>query len=216
MILAERAFPVPESVLAREVFGPLGGVVEVGAVNSTGTWALPDVSMAEFLDRAGDRVRTLLDGVRVVCGFDDETMAIADELGYFRDHEVSAASLLLWSAGVTGVPQPLERLEEPAMVRRMCRMAADLQLVNLLQALVNAAVAGGTDAGTGAPRIARLLGTASDVADPTGACTPELVHRMWRVGRLPAILHPQSGAPEAGKVGYRAYDRELERLLEAV
>lgn len=214
--LAERAFPVPESVLAREVFGPLGGVVEVGAVNSTGTWALSDASMADFLDRSGDRVQVLLEGVRAVCGFGDGAMAIADELGYFRDHEVSAASLLLWSAGVTGVPQPLERLEEPAMVRRMCRMAADLQLVNLLQALVNAALAAGTDTGTGAGRIARLLGIASELADPTGAATPELVHRMWRVGHLPAILHPQSGAPEAGKAGYRAYDQELEQLLESV
>ncbi|MEV7981379.1 hypothetical protein [Streptomyces sp. NPDC086519] len=215
MTLAERAFPVPESVLAREVFGPLGGVVEVGAVNATGTWALADVSMAGFLDRGGDRVRALLEGVREVCGFGDEAMAIADELGYFRDHEVTAASLLLWSAGVTGIPQPLERLEEPATVRRMCRMAADLQLVNLLQALVNAAVAAGMRADTGARRIARLLGVASDVVDPTGVRTPELVYRMWRVGHLPAILHPQSGAPEAGKAGYRAYDQELERLLES-
>ncbi|MFJ3757294.1 hypothetical protein [Streptomyces sp. NPDC090080] len=203
-------------MLAREVFAPLGGLMEIAAVSSTGSWVLPDVSMAGFLDRNGDRVLALREDVRAVCRFDEDSMAIADELGYFRDHEVSVASLLLWSAGVTGVPQPLERLEEPVMVRRMCRMGADLQLVNVLQAVVNAAVAAGTDAGAGTRRIVQLLGSASALADPTGASTPELVHRMWRVGHLPGILDPRSGAPEAGKAGYRAYDQELERLLETV
>ncbi|WP_078869304.1 MULTISPECIES: RHS repeat domain-containing protein [unclassified Streptomyces] len=45
-------------------------------------------------------------------------MAVVDELGRLRDHEVPAAFLLLWSAGVTGVPEPLAKLEEPAVVRR--------------------------------------------------------------------------------------------------
>ncbi|MFF4401436.1 hypothetical protein [Streptomyces sp. NPDC001480] len=189
-------------------------MVEIGAVNSTGTWDLGDVSVGRFLARRWEDVERLLAGVRSVCRFGDEAMAIGDELGYFRDHEVSAAVLLLWSAGVTGVPRPFERLEEPSTVRRMCRMAADLQLVGLLDALVNAAVAAGTAARSGAPQIAHVLGIAADLADPTGRSAPTLVHRMWRVAHLPDILSPGSDAPEAGKAGFRAYDRALEGLLE--
>jgi hypothetical protein len=211
--VAEQLFPVPESVLAREVFGPLGGVVEVGAVNATGTWQLADVSVGDFLARRQEDVRRLLADVRSVCRFSDGAMAIADELGYFRDHEVPAAMLLLWSAGVTGVPQPVERLEEPDVVRRMCRLATDLQLVNVLQALVNAAIAAGTDARTGAALIAQSLGIAAGLADPTGATTPALVFRMWRVAHLPGVLRPESAAPEAGKSGFRAYDQALEEVF---
>ncbi|WP_405925305.1 hypothetical protein [Streptomyces sp. NBC_00035] len=40
-----QVIPIPEARLAREIFGPLGGIVEIGAVQATGTWTLPDVSM---------------------------------------------------------------------------------------------------------------------------------------------------------------------------
>ncbi|WP_031105222.1 hypothetical protein [Streptomyces sp. NRRL S-146] len=162
-------------------------------------------------------------------------MAIADELGYFADHEVPAASLLLWSEGITGVPQPPERLEEPALVRRMCRIGSDLQLTRLLQALVTAALAAGTEPGEGAAGIVEILRVACGLAEPGRAgvtsadpgragvtsaepgragITPADVHRIWRVAHLPAILRPASDAPGWGKAGYRAYDAELERLLQ--
>ncbi|CAL9490807.1 hypothetical protein SUDANB1_03219 [Streptomyces sp. enrichment culture] len=200
--------------LARAVFAALGGVVETGAVRAAGTWVLADVSVGDFLaPRQGD-LRCLMEGVRASGGFSDEVMAIADELGYFADHDVPAASLLLWSEGITGVPQPPERLEEPELVRRMCRIGADLQLTRLLQALVTAALAAGTGAGEGAAGIAQILRVACGFAEPGRAeVTPVDVHRMWRVAHLPALLHPASDAPEWGKAGYRAYDAELERLL---
>ncbi|MFI5688544.1 hypothetical protein [Streptomyces sp. NPDC051636] len=182
-------------------------------MNSTGTWDLGDVSMDGFLADRRDDIERLLAGVRSVCRFGDETMAIVDELGRFREHTVDAAFLLLWSGGVTGVPQPLERLEEPSFVRRMCRTAADLQLVNLLQALVTAAVAAGTEPDRGAPEVARVLRIASDLADPAGKSAPALVFRMWRVAHLPGILRPGSGTPQQGKTGFRAYARALEELL---
>ncbi|MGW7405291.1 hypothetical protein ACWGI9_16400 [Streptomyces sp. NPDC054833] len=112
-------------ILAREVFGPLGGVVEIGAVNSTGTWDLADVSVGGFLARKRDEMSRLMAGIRWVCRFGDAEMA--DEVGWFRDYEVSAAHLLLWSGGLTGVPEPLEKLDEPTHVRRMCRTGADIQ-----------------------------------------------------------------------------------------
>uniref|UniRef100_A0AAU1ZYD2 Uncharacterized protein n=2 Tax=Streptomyces TaxID=1883 RepID=A0AAU1ZYD2_9ACTN len=210
--MGEQIDPVSEVRLARAVFGPLGGVVEVGAVNATGTWALADVSVGVFLDRRQSDVERLLDGIRSVCRFGDAAMAIVDELGRFRDHEVPAAFLLLWSAGVTGVPQPLEKLEEPPVVRRMCRMAADLQLTYFLQALITAALATGTDPRQGAPKVAELLRTAADLADGTGGSAPLDIFRMWRVAHLPGILRPGSDAPESGKAGFRAYDELLEEL----
>ncbi|MCL7424175.1 hypothetical protein [Streptomyces sp. YS415] len=213
--MPEQVTPISEALLARAVFGPLGGVVEVGAVNATGTWRLTEVSMGDYLARRRSDVERLLEGIRSVCRFSDDAMAIVDELGRLRDHDVPAAYLLLWSGGITGVPQPLERLEEPPVVRRMCRMAADLQLTLFLQALINAAIAAGTEAGRGAPHVAEVLATASDLADATGRSAPADIFRMWRVAHLPAILSPESDAPESGKVAFRAYDQLLEELLAA-
>jgi hypothetical protein len=128
---------------------------------------------------------------------------------------VPAASLLLWSEGIAGLPEPLERLEEPALVRRMCRIGADLQLTRLLQALVTAALAAGTESGEGAVGIAEILRAACGLVEPGRArTTPAEVQRMWRVAHLPAILRPASDAPDWGKAGYRAYDAELERVLQ--
>lgn len=211
--MSEQISTTSEARLARAVFGPLGGVVEVGAVNSTGTWELADVSVGNFLAHRHQDVERLLAGIRSVCRFSDVAMAIVDELGRFRDHEVPAAFLVLWSAGITGVPQPLERLEEPAVVRRMCRMAADLQLTYFLQALITSAIAAGTEPRQGAAGVAEVLGIAADLADATGGSAPVYVFRMWRVAHLPGILRPESDAPGSGRAGFQAYDEMLEELL---
>ncbi|MDT7846807.1 hypothetical protein [Streptomyces justiciae] len=205
--------PRTSTNLAREVFAPLGGVLEVGAVNATGTWVLADVSVGEFLARRHADVERLMDGVRKACGFDDAAMRMADEVGWFRDYSVEAAHLLLWSAGVTGVPDPIERLDEPLAVRRMCRMAADLQLTKFLHAVITTAVAARTEPRRGAAAIVDVLTTACDLADATGGVVPAQVYRTWRVAHLPGVLHPQSDAPEYGRAGFRAYDEELEGLL---
>jgi hypothetical protein len=210
VITAARAEP-----LARAVFAALGGLVEIGAARATGAGVLADVSVGDFLAPRQDDLRCLMEDVRALGRFPDAVMAIADELGYFADHEVPAASLLLWSEGIAGLPEPLERLEEPALVRRMCRIGADLQLTRLLQALVTAALAAGTESGEGAVGIAEILRAACGLVEPDRArTTPDEVQRMWRVAHLPAILRPASDAPDWGKAGYRAYDAELERVLQ--
>ncbi|NUP22035.1 MAG: hypothetical protein HOZ81_39430 [Streptomyces sp.] len=182
-------------------------------MNATGTWTLADASVGEFLTRRHADLARLMDGVRSACGFDDAAMEMADEVGWFRDYEVEAAHLLLWSACVTGVPDPLEGLSEPHAVRRMCHMAADLQLTLFLHAVITAAVAARTESRQGAARIADVLTIACDLADATGGVVPAQVYRTWRVARLPGILHPRSDTPEYGKAGFRAYDAELEGLL---
>lgn len=210
--MAGQITPVPESVLAREVFGPLGGIVEIGAVSATGTWSVGAASVGELVSRRRDEVGRLLDLVRDIGGFSPATMAIADELGYLREHEVTAPALLLWSGAVEGIPPRLEDLEQRDVVRRMCHMAADVQMTYLLQALVTAAIVSGGDVRQGAARIVDALALASGLADETGRTAPALVFRMWRVAHLPALLRPDAGTPEQGKAAFRAYDQALEAL----
>ncbi|MGW2786583.1 hypothetical protein ACWC3X_36075 [Streptomyces populi] len=198
------------------MFAALGGVVEIGAVNRTGTWDLADVSVGDFLAPRGEEVARIMAAVRTIGRFDDPVMAVADELGYLREHPVTPEFLLLWSAGVAWVPESAEDpayLRDPEVVRRMCRMGADLQLTKLLDALVTAGVAAGVDAGEGGRLVAEVVRIACDLVDDAGRGTPEGVFRTWRVANLPDVLRPDAGAPEHGKAGCRAYDAELERLL---
>lgn len=197
---------------ARELFAPLGAVVAVGALNATGTWSFADVSVGEFLEGRRQQWDGLFAAVCSLCAFDgDEARAIADEMGYFRDYDLSAPLLVLWSAGVTGV----ESLHDPSpsVVRRMCRMAADLQLTEFLDMLVAVALDAGTDAATGVPQVTEILTAACALADPAGNVTPHDVHRMWRVARLPSVLRPDSPTPDHVKAGLRSYDGTLEELL---
>lgn len=184
-----------------------------GAVNATGTWELTQGSPGEFLARRRDDFEQLMDGIRSVCRFDDAAMGIADEMGWFQDYEVAGAHLALYSGYLAATPELLDRLDQPPVVRRMCRMAADLQLTEFLGALIGGAVEAETEAGQGAARIADVLAIACDLADTTGGTTPAQVFRAWRVAHLPRILDPRSDAPAYGKAGYRAYDEALEALL---
>ncbi|WP_406332139.1 hypothetical protein [Streptomyces sp. NBC_00203] len=207
--------PVPESTLAREIFGPLGGIVEIGAVVATDGWAVAEASVGELVARRQDEVDQLLAAVRALGGFSDAAMAIADELGWLREHQVTAPSLLLWSGCIEEIsPHRLEELERPTAVRRMCHMGADLQLACFLQALVTAAIAGGVDAGQGTERVAEALALAVALADDAGRSGAADTFRTWRVTFLPGILRPDSTAPEGGKAGFRAYAHALEGLLD--
>ncbi|MFI8894959.1 hypothetical protein [Streptomyces paradoxus] len=210
--MAGQVVPVPEGVLAREIFGPLGGLVEIGAVSATGTWSVSAASVGELVRERRGEVDRLLDLVRDIGGFSPATMGIADELGYLREHEVTAPALLLWSGAIEGIPARLEDLEQPDIVCRMCHMAADVQLTSFLQALVTAAVVAGGDVRQGAARIAEALTIAAGIADATERSAPALVFRMWRVVHLPGILRPDAGTPEQGKAAFRSYDRALEAL----
>ncbi|MFE1286510.1 hypothetical protein [Streptomyces sp. NPDC058751] len=185
-------------------------------MNHTGTWDLADVSVGDFLAPRGGEVARIMAAIRTIGRFDDPVMAISEELGYLREHPVTPEFLLLWSAGVAWDPESSEDLaylKDPRVVRRMCRMGADLQLAHLLDALVTAGIAAGVDAEEGGNLTAGIVRIACELVGDAGRSTPEGVFRMWRVAELPDILRPGSGAPEPGKAGYRAYDAELERLF---
>ncbi|MGW6058720.1 hypothetical protein [Streptomyces sp. NPDC055189] len=206
---------IPEEILARSVFGPLGGIVEVGAVAATGTWDLADVSVREFVsERRGDVAR-LLEVVREVGDFGEAVMGIFDELGYLREHPVEAPSLLLWSSGYEDVWRPFDH---PGAVRRMSRVGADLQLTRFLDAMVDAAIARGPAVARGAALIAEALQIAVELAgaavdDARGAFT---VLRMWRTSRLADLLLPDSPARPEARVLFREYGHALDALLDAL
>ncbi len=205
-----------ESVLGRAVFGPLGGIIEIGAVAATGTWSLADVSVGDFVSQRQDDVTRLLETIRDVGDFTQPVMALFDELGYTRDHPVAAPSLLMWSAGYEEVSA---RLEEPAAVRRMSRVGADLQLARLLQALVDAAIARGPEVARGAGLIAEALriatGLVAGALDGDADTATRAVYRMWRVAFLAGLLLPDSSARPEARPRFREYGHALEHLLGA-
>ncbi|MGW0903475.1 hypothetical protein [Streptomyces sp. NPDC002853] len=201
---------VPEQSLARSVFGPLGGIIEIGAVAAAGSWDLADVSVGRFVaGRQGDVVR-LLDVVRQVGDFGEPVMGIFDELGYLREHPVEASSLLLWSSGYEDVRG---QFDQPHAVRRMSRLGADLQLTRFLQALITAAIARGPEVPRAAALIAEALRLAADLVGSTHGATAMTVLRMWRVAHLADLLLPDSPAHPEARPLFRAYGHALEELL---
>ncbi|MER5470452.1 hypothetical protein [Streptomyces sp. NPDC002685] len=212
----EHVAPLTEQAYAREVFAALGGIVEIGSVVATGTWAVADGSVGGLVRARQAEVGRLLAVVRTLGGFSDASMAIADELGYLRDYPVTAPSLLLWSGCIEEISPRLTELERPSAVRRMCHMGADLQLARFLQALVTAAIAGGTEVERGAVWVAEALAAAVALADDAGRSSTAATFRAWRVAFLPGILRPDSSAPDYGRAGFRAYAHALEDLLERV
>ncbi|MGW7086440.1 hypothetical protein ACWGH2_23475 [Streptomyces sp. NPDC054871] len=209
---------IPEDVLGRAAFAPLGGIVEIGAVAATGAWSLQDASVSAFGSARQNDVVRLLAVVQEVGDFEEATMEIFDGLGYLREHPVGAPSMLMWSSVYEEVSP---RLEEPDAVRRMSRMGADLQLTRFLQALVNAAITRGPGVTRGAPLIAEALRIAVGLAggamdeDPDSARGASAVFRMWRVTFLADLLLPSSPARPDARVLFREYGHALEQLLGA-
>lgn len=210
---------IPEDVLGRAVFAPLGGVVEIGAVAATGAaWSLRDASVGAFGSARQNDVARLLGVVQEVGDFGEATMAIFDGLGYLREHPVGAPSMLMWSSMYEEMPS---RLEEPDAVRRMSRTGADLQLTRFLQALVNAAIARGPGVARGAPLVAEalriavgLVGGAMDEGHGSARGARNVL-RMWRVAFLAELLLPDSAARPEARVLFREYAHALEESLGA-
>ncbi|WP_282703322.1 hypothetical protein [Streptomyces sp. CC219B] len=166
------------------------------------------------MERHRADVDRLLDLIRETGRFSSESMAIGEQLGWLRDHQVTAPSLLLWSGNVQEISPRIEELEEPRVVRRMCRMGADLQLTYFLQALVTAGVAQGQMTGADAERVVEALDICGRLSGQGDRSTAPLMFRVWRTSFLPGILRPDSTAPESGRAGFRALAHRLEDLLE--
>ncbi|MDX3538625.1 hypothetical protein PV721_30640 [Streptomyces sp. MB09-01] len=194
-----------ETTLVREVFGPLGALVECGA-------ALESVSVGAFVARHRGELDRVLDVVRRLGGFHAESMDVMDGLGYLREHDVPPVTLLMWSGCIE---EHTPDLGAPETVRRMARMGADLQLAHLLQALVGvAALRGDDDVESPAREIAEVIGAVCVWGGAGGGRSLHEVVLVWRVAFLPGLLMPSSGSPEPFKRRLRAYAHALERIVE--
>uniref|UniRef100_A0AAU2JRP3 TetR family transcriptional regulator n=1 Tax=Streptomyces sp. NBC_00049 TaxID=2903617 RepID=A0AAU2JRP3_9ACTN len=164
--------------------------------------------MGEFAVRHAAGLERILAGVRDLGRFPPAVMAIADELGYLREHEISPAGLLLWSGGIEACTP---EIGAPATMRRMAVAGADLQLAHLVEALVGTAVQRAPE--TPATAVTAVLDDACAlVAGPAYRRTVREVLLTWRVGFLPGVLMPTSASPEWIKQGFRAYARALEPM----
>ncbi|MFF8845628.1 hypothetical protein ACF08N_23400 [Streptomyces sp. NPDC015127] len=204
------SFTSSETSLAREVFGPLGGIVELGAVAAARQQPLRQVSVGDFVERHRSELDQILIAVREVGDFHDETMAIVDDLGWHREHEITAPSLLLWSACIDEFSP---RLDEPSAVRRMVRVGSDLQLVNLMQALVGTASHRAHNVESTSELIIKVTGLAAALVGIDGERPVFDIFRMWRVAFLPQVLIPSSKSPEEIKRKFRRYAHVLEKML---
>lgn len=194
-----------ETTLVREVFGPLGGLVECGA-------SLESTSVGEFVARHRGELDRLLDVVRRLGAFHDASMEIMDGLGYLREHEVPPTVLLMWSGCIEELTPDLGA---PETVRRMARAGADRQLAHLLQALVGvAALRGGDDVDGRAREVAEVIGAVCAWGGAGGGRSLHEVFLMWRVAFLPGLLMPSAGAAEPFKRRLREYAHALEGIVE--
>ncbi|MFR9725868.1 hypothetical protein ACL02R_21250 [Streptomyces sp. MS19] len=193
---------VPESSLAREVFGPLGGIVVLAATAE----GVP-VAVGRFAERRRAELDHLLGAVQEAGAFGDGTMALVDELGWHRDHDATPF-LLMWSGFIE--PYPFDT-GDPAVVARMVEMGADLQTVQFLHALLAAALTRHAGAAGPVASVAEALRTACALLG--GVVTPPAVFRTWRVTHLAGILRPDSPTPGEARERWRDAALRLEALL---
>ncbi|MFE0104810.1 hypothetical protein [Streptomyces sp. NPDC059009] len=212
---------IPEEALARSIFAPLGGLIQIGAVAATGTWSLADASVSAFVSARQSELDRLLELIQESGDFTAPALQILNDLGYLREHPVEAPYLLMWSSGYQDISSRLgpSQLDAPATVRRMTRLGADLQLADFLHALVTASIARGPDVTRGTRLIAEALGIGtrlvSETTDDAPATAPRTAFRTWRVAHLAPLLLPDSPAvPDARRL-FREYAHALEELLAA-
>ncbi|MEV4997772.1 hypothetical protein [Streptomyces niveus] len=202
---------VSETSLAREIFGPLGGIVEIGAVVDAGeSAALAYVSVDEFAAKNHPELSHILRTVQTVGNFHSSTMTIVEELGWHADHEITAPSLLLWSGGIEEYSPDLDN---PQSVQRMVNAGADLQLVHFTHAMVGAAVAAGQPVDASSELIVEAVRRAAGLVGAENAGAARVIYRMWRASLLPQVLMPASASPNSVKTGYRSFAHALESLL---
>ncbi|MFC4609082.1 hypothetical protein ACFO9E_14845 [Streptomyces maoxianensis] len=203
-----------EASLGREIFGPLGGIVELDAVASSGAQQrLQDVSVGDFVERHRSELDRILTAVRDIGDFHAETMAIVEELGWHREHEITAPSLLLWSGCIEAYSPSLD---EPSAVQRMVDMGADLQLTNLMHALVGTASSRARNAEPTSELIVEVMSIAGALVGIRHERAVWDLFRMWRVAFLPHVLTPSSRSPEPTKANFRTYTQILAEILDPV
>lgn len=207
--MSEQRVTSSETTLGYEIFGPLWGLVFVGAVGAATT-------VAEYARQRRADLDRLTGTVREIGDFSAGTMAILEEqapwrsASEFADGEVLAANLVMYAGFLE--PLPVD-LTDPVVRRRLVRMGIDCQLTHLTHALVLAGAERGRSAEAAAPLIAAGLNSAASLAGAGAGDEPLIAYRSWRVVYLAALLRPDSAATGEAKERLRGYARTLDRLL---
>ncbi|WP_147989510.1 hypothetical protein [Streptomyces sp. t39] len=187
-------------LVAREIFGPLGGVLEISAVRYSGYLVPVEArSFQSFVAGIEDELAAILDQIENLSKISRSEASIFESLGYGAPHEISLAALVMWSCGVAGFSSN--------DVERMVVAGSDIQLSRLTQALIFSAPSEGVAANSEVIRrillgCLRILGRST-----TGDLS--LALRIWSVSILPAYLSPAAGASADSREKVRAYARCL-------
>ncbi|MCX4692679.1 hypothetical protein [Streptomyces sp. NBC_01408] len=167
--------------------------------------------MSAFIGRHRNDLDQILSAVQCIGGFTAEIMAIFDTLGWSEEHEITSASLLMWSGGIDAYSADLER---PSTMRRMLRTGADLQLTQFMHALVGIATERASSVESASQAIITATSAAAQLAGHRNENTLLMIFRMWRVRFLPGLLTPSAVAPAANKEKLREYAHTLERMID--
>ncbi|MGW5636818.1 hypothetical protein [Streptomyces sp. NPDC003832] len=201
-----------ERGLAYDVFAPLWGISELAAVSTAGARSLEDVSLTDFVRTRRAELDRVLEAVRLIGGFSADTMAVFERQGGWNsDGEVTPESLMLYSGCIEAYPPDTG---DPAVLRRMLRMGADLQSTALMDALVGVATVRGPGPAKAPGLIVDAVREAGELLGTDGGQLARDAFRMWRVAHLPSALRPNAPTPPEARERVRAYAHALEELLE--
>ncbi|MGV9893353.1 hypothetical protein [Streptomyces tendae] len=204
--------PVSETSIGYDVFAPLWGILELAAVTSSGMESLQHVSLAGFVADNRDELDELLEAVRRVGNFSDETLRIFEEQGGWNvERQVTAEYLMMYSGCIERYPPDTG---DPEVLRHMVQTGSDLQLTLFMHALVSAAAVRGPGVEPASALIASAVRNGSSLLGIRDARASADVFRMWRVKFLPDLLRPDAPVREGFKDTVREYERALEGLVD--
>ncbi|MET7451228.1 hypothetical protein ABZT03_04880 [Streptomyces sp. NPDC005574] len=210
--MTEQYAPISETGLGYDVFAPLWGILELGAVTASGARSLRDVSLEAFVAARRDELDSLLELVRDIGDFTGETMAVFERQGGWNEgREVTAEYLMLYSGCIEAYPPDTD---DPAVLRRMLHMAGDLQLTTLMHALVGTATVRGPGLQAAPGLIVTVVRMAGSLLGVDDERVVSDVFRMWRVTFLPDLLRPDAPAREGAKESFRRYAHALEDVID--
>lgn len=150
-----------DPTFARE--GSLGGLVEIGAASEAGSQALSEVSIADFMPRHRRELDQILNAVKEIGNFTTTAMEITEALGWFNEHEITSASLLMWSGGIEDYSTGLDHPAIPPSRATCSAWGLDLQLVQLLHTLVRIGTRNGASIEATSRRIATAVTLAANL-----------------------------------------------------
>lgn len=213
--MAERQVEPSETGMAYDIYAPLWGLLDLGAlVNCDFTPPSTD-SFIRYVTSRRAEIDRLLDLVAALSGFHPETIGIFERQGGWRDgsrrEPEAVLAALLMSAGFVE-RHPVDP-GDTTTIRRLTQAAIDRQLVKLLDALVGVAHVRSRDVVSACDDVIDALAIACSLVRRNALGTTADTVRSWRTFVLPDVLVPGSPTSEATKDRLRDFLHRLETLV---